>query len=288
MRRTALLALCLLSGLLVAGTLGPSPSTGDSGPPAVIADWEGVSTGVGNDANTQLLLHFEADASTAWSDSSLAAHSQPTVSSATRSEVQEKFGDSSALFVSASSKYLEWAAHEDWQFGAGDWTVDCWIRPASFPAAGSSVNVAAHYVDSQNYTTFQIENNGGTYYLRVRGRDANVVNVDISEVAAMSADTWYHAEWARSGTTYYLFLDGTLLGSTVDADSVTSSDGVLRLGTSNPTFAHYDGYLDEFRLTKGEARHTATFTAPTAKYGGLTLWLEDSEGNKYPAQGWVP
>ena len=289
MRRTALLALCLLSGLLVAGTLGPAPATGGGGPPAVIADWEGVSTGTGNDDDAKLLLHFESDTATPWSDSSLAAHAQPTISTATRSEVQEKFGDSSGLFVAASNQYLSYAAHEDWDLSAGDFTIDMQVRFVSLPAAGSNTKLACHYHDNNNQTVFGLINTAGTYYLRFFLYNGGGYDLQMLRAATLVVDTWYHVAVTRDGNDYRIFLDGTQLGAEeTDVDGPQSMTAVLNIGACNVGFSHHDGYIDELRWSPGIARWTAGFTAPTAKYGGLTLWLEDSEGNKYPAQGWVP
>ena len=289
MRRLTLIALAILAMIALSGAVVTPPRSGGASLPANVADWYGTSTGVGNDADAQLLLHFEADTATPWSDSSLSGQSQPTVSSANRSEVQEKFGDSSALFVAASNQYLEWAAHEDWDLSAGDFTIDFQVRFVSLPADGNQMIIACHYKDNSNQTAFTLKNIGGTYYLRFFYYDSGSFSLEILRSAAIAVDTWYHFAVTRDGDDHRIFLDGTQLGATVnDAAVAWTGSAPLHLGTCTPTSAHFNGYLDEFRWSRGKARWVANFTAPTAKYGGLTLWLEDSEGNAYPAQGWIP
>jgi hypothetical protein len=68
-----------------------------------------------------------------------------------------------------------------------------------------------------------------------------------------------------------LFIDGTQSGSTLtDTTSFLGSVDRPAVGgfggfTNNPL----NGYIDDLRVTKGVARYTANFTAPTAAFPDL-------------------
>ena len=81
----------------------------------------------------------------------------------------------------------------------------------------------------------------------------------------MVNNTWHHIALSRSGTSTRLFLDGVQVGSTY-----TDSNNYL-VGASRPIFGasgfntadvNYLGYIDDFRITRGYARYTSTFTPP--------------------------
>jgi hypothetical protein len=58
-----------------------------------------------------------------------------------------------------------------------------------------------------------------------------------------------------------IYVDGTQSGSTYsDSESyaVTDMDAI--------GYHPFNGYIDEFRITKGVARYTSNFTAPTSAF----------------------
>jgi hypothetical protein len=74
----------------------------------------------------------------------------------------------------------------------------------------------------------------------------------------------------KSGCCLRAFVDGTQIGSTQTTSGIWQSNltngisiGRLQDGTYTKFFP---GYMDDFRLTRGVARYTANFTAPTAEF----------------------
>jgi hypothetical protein len=62
-----------------------------------------------------------------------------------------------------------------------------------------------------------------------------------------------------------MFIDGTQIGSTV-TDTTNLSDNALKIGYYYDTSYAINARVDDFRITKGVARYTANFTAPTAPF----------------------
>jgi hypothetical protein len=66
------------------------------------------------------------------------------------------------------------------------------------------------------------------------------------------------------------FLNGTKSGTTptLASNLNTSTTWVTSIGryTSGGTNYDLNGYIDDLRITKGYARYTANFTAPTAAF----------------------
>jgi hypothetical protein len=76
--------------------------------------------------------------------------------------------------------------------------------------------------------------------------------------------TWNHIAVTRSGSAFYMFINGVQTGSTGSwAGAISSTARPLYVGY-NTSSAYYNGYIDDLRITKGVARYTSTFTPPTA------------------------
>jgi hypothetical protein len=199
----------------------------------------------GIDTYTKLCLHMDGDQSD--SNHTVTINGTPKLNSTIK-----KIGASS-MYFDGSSEYLTLAAHADWLFGTGDFTVDFWVRFSSLPSS---------------FYFFQVDDNklymkraGGNLYL---SRDAGTLIV--TEPWTPTLDTWYHIAVARSGSTNKLFIDGSEVDSSTDGASMGASDAVLNIAAHSTPAFYFHGFIDEFRITKGEARWTEAFTPPTSAY----------------------
>ncbi len=141
--------------------------------------------------------------------------------------------------------------------GTGSFTVEFWAYSLvatsgncgffDFGTANSSGGLGLFY-------------NGGSFYLRING-----TGQDLSyTVPGNFPNAWHHVAVVRNGTTLTLYIDGVSVASGTRAQNITQN--TLVVGGINPTYGIYmQGYLDDFRVTKGYARYTSNFTAPTAK-----------------------
>jgi hypothetical protein len=83
---------------------------------------------------------------------------------------------------------------------------------------------------------------------------------------------WHHYAAVRGGNTVYLFLDGNLEG-TANVAGVTFNDSSNKMVIGRPGEYGGDyanGWIDEFRFSKGIARWTSNFTPPTLEYVAST------------------
>lgn len=89
----------------------------------------------------------------------------------------------------------------------------------------------------------------------------------ISGSPSFSINTWYHIAVSRSNGSTRMFVDGTQLGSTY-SDSTIFDGTLLHLGSDSSSTGSYraNGYMDGLRITKGTARYTSNFTAPSALF----------------------
>ena len=207
------------------------------------------------DSYTKLLLHGNgADAAI---NKAITANGNAQLDTA-----QKKFGSASVLF-DGTGDYLSLSDSADWAFGSGDFTVDFWVRRN---ANGASYWFGQSHTDySAGSRAWEIEVNAGNL-ITARVWVAEV-SKDASSTGTITADgSWHHVAMVRDGNTLRLFIDGTQDG-TRDITGMTVQDSgyPLYIGSLSG-LSPINGWIDEFRVSKGIARLTANFTPPAKEY----------------------
>jgi hypothetical protein len=178
-----------------------------------------------------------------------------TVGNAQISTSVKKYGTGSIAF-DGSGDSLNTASNPAFGFGTGDFTVEYWVYPS---LTGDSAQVIVDSRPSDSASPWLI---GHTTGGAIRYYDGSTVRTG----GTMSANTWSHVAWSRSSNVNRIFLNGTQVSTYTATQDFGSSRG-LTIGSnvlvSNEKFI---GNIDDLRITKGFARYTANFTAPTATF----------------------
>jgi hypothetical protein len=173
-----------------------------------------------------------------------------------------------SIYLGGSGNYLQLASTTNLDFGTGDFTIECWVYNISiavnYPTfissiTGWSAGASGHRFNNTNYANkfwFGLNGSGG-----VNGGDPFMASSN-----TFSFNTWYHYALTRSGNTWRMFVNGTLENTQTFSGSYNAAYGGMRLGYStwDGVNGWFNGYLDDLRFTKGYARYTSNFTAPTS------------------------
>jgi hypothetical protein len=217
---------------------------------------DGTSSTDPDFASVSLLLHMDgSNGSTTFTDSSSANRTITANGDAQISTAQSKFGSASAI-LDGTGDYIS-AGSAAFNPGSSDFTIEWWQK---LSATGSTYSTIAMGSDSG------IRSSDGLIQIYYNGGVPGSTNVAASS-SGVSNTNWNHIAIVRSGSTLYLFLNGSLL--TNDAANSVHAFGGDRfdIGRSTGTYGNaFNGYIDELRVTVGVARYTATFTAPTAPF----------------------
>ena len=85
----------------------------------------------------------------------------------------------------------------------------------------------------------------------------------------MSTGQWYHIAFVRESGTLKMYFNGALDANTQSFSGQFGKTGTVYLGDQHAGGGGAPQYfLDELRVTKGTARYTAAFAAPTAAFLG--------------------
>ena len=198
--------------------------------------------------NVELLLPMDSDFNDVSSNSYV-----PTVTGgAVVTPGQAKFGAGSGQFN--GSNYATFAATPELAIGTQDFTIEMWIN-----RSGAS---------GDRFYPFQL--GGAQTGALMFGVQYGKVELAIypSGYTSPTVDTtpgqWHHLAATREGGTVRVFVDGNLVQTGTDNTSIINAD--INVG-SGPVWGQYfdtvGGYIDDLRLTIGEARYTANFVPPT-------------------------
>jgi hypothetical protein len=220
----------------------------------------------GIDSDTKLLLHCDgADTHTTFTDASPSAHGNATVvANAQGDTAQKKFGTAS-LLCDGTDDYIYYAKDADWAFGSEPFTVDFWVR---FNTVAANVALWQNYEDGNNFVYCYFNTVSGLIYFSFAN---GVIGRAVYTSSSISADTWYHIAcirgWDNNDDKFAITLDGTMEGQTTGF-ALPQFDATFDIGktTTGGGNVFLNGWIDEFRVSKGVARWTENFTAPSNAY----------------------
>jgi hypothetical protein len=251
----------------------------------------GTGTGLANNGlcsaidPISLLLHADGpNNSTIFTDSSYYNNTFIVAGGAKISTAQSKFGGSSANFA-ANGDYIR-SSGLPFQFRTNDFTIETWIYLSSLPASGKYFTVIDNLihggVGARNDAFVLLINSSGQLNIFSQG------TFRTASTSAISIGSWVHIALTRTSSTIRYFINGSLDASTYTLSTDCSSGGA-EIGTISDGAGHPDyqliGYLDDFRITKGISRYTASFTVPSAAFTNPSLTIISEGGGAGGRQG---
>lgn len=146
--------------------------------------------------------------------------------------------------------------------GSGNYTIELWVNVSSFTDYGTFV------------TTYNGSAAAGTWFFRLysttqqwqwqNGSNGSAPNFKAYNSSTnLTSGTWHHLAVVRSSGVVTLYQDGVNVGGGTDIETLVAPNFTVGRAVNGYEF---NGYIDDLRVTKGIARYTANFTAPTAAF----------------------
>jgi hypothetical protein len=207
------------------------------------------------DPNNVLHLHADSD----FTDSSTAAHvvTGHGSTSIDTTPGNSKFGAGCVLFAGSGSS-LSVADSDDFDPGAGDFTIDFWVKFVS----QVGVNFLFANCSDFDYTIYY---SGGALGATAWTNQGHFTLTG----DAITLDVWQHCAFVRYGNIWTLYQDGEDTAASTLAGTMLAAAGDSYIGNEPGGSYNFLGRIDEFRFSKGIARWTEPFTPPTEAYTGL-------------------
>jgi hypothetical protein len=224
------------------------------------ARWGGGAFNISNNPTTAL-FHFDGTDTATTNFTNEIGGTLVRAGNAQTDTAQSKFGGASALFDGTGDS-LTSSSSTLWQLDDGanttNFTIDGWIRMPALQDGG----IVGQALDGNDFWAIQYRLSQNAIRFRIQSAGSNIVTNDFSWVA--STNTWYHLAVVKVGTTYTTYINGSSIGAFADVDVMPTWTAPLVFGTANAN--DFNGWLDEFRISKGIARWTSAFTPPVNPY----------------------
>ena len=200
-------------------------------------------------SSVKLLLHLDgSNGATSATDSSSSARTMTFYGNAQLTTTSPKYG-SAALLLDGTGDYIDTPSSADFEF-AGDFTLEAWVYLTT--SSGSYKTIFG----SGTYGLYHYSNTL-VWYSTVGG---------LTTFGTITNDAWHHIAISRSGTSMKCFVDGVQSGSTLTSSTSFTCTATWKIGYDTIGLAYLTSKIDDIRVTKGVARYTADFTAPTGAF----------------------
>ena len=213
-------------------------------------------------ANVVLLLHCDGSNGSIANliDNSFSAHTVGLTGSSL-STAQQKFG--TASLSNTSSSFMATSSDSpDWWFGAGQFTVECWIRPTS--AVSGVVGLLTQFGGSSDLGWFfGFIGNTLNFFWATTGTD----NPSVAGSYTAPTNQWIHVAADRDASNVLrIYADGVVIASATVTATFWDSSKSFRIANDENSNRGFIGYIDEVRITKGVGRYGGAFTPPTSAF----------------------
>lgn len=178
-----------------------------------------------------------------------------------------------STYFDGNGDYLTIPDNSAWTVDS-DYTIEFWVNCNSFP--GQYNNIISQRGGASSYWGINYDTTLGWALFWNNGAG----ETKISRNQNSPLNTWVHVAIVKSGTTGYMFLNGTQAGATFSFPSITDVSSLLYVGAWYTPGDYISGNLSNLRMVKGTALYTSNFTPSTtpltAVSGTVLLTCQDS------------
>jgi len=169
--------------------------------------------------------------------------------------------DVTSYVLDGTGDYLSIPDHADWDYGAGDWTIEF------FKYETTVTNDVVHYSQYKDAANRVHINNkgGGNRGISIRIEIADVVTSFNSNNSVLSDATWHHVALVHDSSNNYVYIDGVdqTMSDTHGSSSWADFSVQLTIGENNGA-SYFNGNLDEYRISNVARYPSGTTFTPTS------------------------
>ena len=164
-----------------------------------------------------------------------------------------------SINLNGTNSYLLTQKTSVFDFGTGDFTVECWGKFSSTTATGGSSPTLFGASNTVGNYIFQITEN----YMGIRMSQTEIL---AAAGASVAMNTWNHYVFCRQGTRLMAFRNGILYGSSTNSTSITLASPIVYIFSNNNVGGFINGAIEDLRITKGAARYVSNFVVPLKEH----------------------
>jgi hypothetical protein len=168
-----------------------------------------------------------------------------------------------SVLFNGTNQYLSLPNTSSLNLGSNNFTMEAFVYISNV-----SGNKNIFYINGNNssYSAICLYVQNSRFAFLANQTGGYPWTLQIGEVGpTISSNTWYHIATTRSGNSFYVFVNGTLVSGAPYTLSGALFNGTTNIIGYQPTIASYfNGYISNARIINGTALYTSSFTVPTS------------------------
>lgn len=249
--------------------VGTAEYTADFNPPAAPLSLTNDTTFLMQNKNVK--MYDAASGNGIYIDASAGANSYETTT-----DVRKFTGSSAIRGLGVSSHQGLMIAEGNWaedrfNFGPNDkYTIEGWVYLTDHGNQvwyGAGGQTASWNTTSGLHQMIFISSNTIYYQYNKGGNGVQSLNAGAA-ATYMATGSWHHIAATHDGTTHRIFINGTSRATSTQDIAAISSPSPFRVRHGHPTNTGYefDGYMQGWRVKKGQCLYTSNFTPSTTEF----------------------
>ena len=245
--------------------------------PSVVYGNDGID--IGDNTATKLLLNFNgADGATTTTDASPSAHTVSFEGNAQLDTAAKQFGTAS-LLLDGTNDAVNLAADNDFDFSDDNYTLECFVRPATGAFSANST-ILSRTKDADNFYRLALHADSNLSFSYMKGGT-------FSNVTGGNANggVFYHVavSYNHADSNLALYVNNVRVDTTAFSVSnhAVMVDAPLQIGNANVLAQDFSGHIDALRMSKSlkykAAGISPMITEPTVIGGGALGSLQATD-----------
>jgi hypothetical protein len=184
------------------------------------------------------------------------------------STTSPKFGTGSAAYAGTGSSLTTAAGLTDFDFGAGQFTVEAQAFWTSNAAVAQSIFGRFQGASNLGWELNKTAAGLLSFFYSTTGTDSPSVGAAFTP----TLNTWYHVAADRDASNVLrVYVNGAIIASATVSSAFFVTSLALSIGNDGNATRGFPGRLDEIRITKGTAQYGGAFTPPTGPFSSPIL-----------------
>ena len=245
--------------------------------PSVVYGNDGID--IGDNTATKLLLNFDGtDGATTTTDASPSAHTVSFEGNAQLDTAAKQFGTAS-LLLDGTNDAVNIAADSDFDFSDDNYTLECFVRPASGSLSANST-ILSRTKDADNFYRLDLLPNAKFSFSYMKAGTNHEVIGGTAEV-----EKFYHVavSYNHADSNLALYVNNVRVQTTsfFVTNHTEMDEAPLQIGNANVLAQDFSGHIDALRMAKSLKYKAAglqpMLTAPTVIGGGALGSLQSTD-----------
>ena len=162
---------------------------------------------------------------------------------------------------------VEVPSSTDFDFGSGDFTMECWVKHQSSSGNQVYLNRSVPSASSNSSWLLFGNTNGNIDFYATYSTGWSF---QMSAPATVNDKQWHHIAVVREGTNIKIYFDGTLSKTqSIGSNAIPASTRIMEIG-SQWNSALFTGKISNVRIVKGTAVYTSSFKPSTEPLTNIT------------------